>query len=112
MIEQQTIEHLFFYCSCVKNIWMCVINKWNNLSGQNIALTLRLCILGMYDTSGVTENMSINILLLLVKQYIFVCKYDETVPNIIGFEIFFKNKIQLYSDSYDNCHYIQLETLF
>ena len=28
MMEPETIEHLFFNCIHVKNIWLCVFNEW------------------------------------------------------------------------------------
>ena len=112
MIGQQTIEHLFYECFCVKNIWLHVINKWNNLTKQNITLTLKTCILGMCNTNEFIENMPINIIILIVKQYIMHCKYDETELDITGFEHFFKNIIELYSNAYDSLYYMKLKMLF
>ena len=112
MLAQQTIEHLFYHCVCVKNLWMYVLDKWNRVTGQNINLSLRMCILGIYDTNEQTKCMSLNIVILIVKQYIMHCKYDQVELNTRGFECYFTNRIQMLSSAFDNYAYVQLQMLF
>ena len=89
-----------------------MINKWNNLTKQNIILTLKTCILGMCDTSRLIENMPINIIILIVRQYIMHCKYDEIELDITGLKLYFKSRIELYSNAYDSLYYVKLKMLF
>ena len=50
-LEPETIEHLFFDCIHVKNIWYFIINEWQRVSGNIFLPTLKDCILGLYNQS-------------------------------------------------------------
>ena len=72
MLEPETIEHLVD-CVHVRNIWLHVFIKWQNVTDHNFEPTLQSCIFGIFDKSVQYIN-EINIIILLVKSYIMKCK--------------------------------------
>ena len=80
----ETIEHLFFECTQIKNIWLYIFDKVNQLSNNRFLCTLKLCLLGMYDKKNVNRDVClvVNTIIVLVKAYIMTCKYNETTVSI------------------------------
>ena len=62
-LETETVEHLFFDCTHVKDIWLFAFDEFQKLSGFYFVPTLRSCILGIYDVnvekSWITVNQQI-----------------------------------------------------
>ena len=49
-LEPETIEHLFFQCIHVKDIWWYVFEEWAKLTGNTYEPNLCGCVLGVYIT--------------------------------------------------------------
>ena len=50
-VETETIEHLFFNCIHVKNIWIHVFHELQKITGTQFVPELSSCFLGVYDTN-------------------------------------------------------------
>ena len=74
-LETETVDHLFFDCTHVKDIWLFTFDELQKLTGFHFVPTLRSCILGIYDVN-VENSRIINTIMLLVKMYIMKCKYE------------------------------------
>ena len=98
MLEQQTLEHLFFYCVLVKSIWYNVLGEWKK-TREPKALSLRTCMLGIFNLQD-EYDVSFNAVILIVKSYIMQCKYQENNLNVIEFGFFFKNRVKLWKKAY------------
>ena len=80
-IEPKTIEHLFFNCMYVKNIWLYVFQEWLSLTGGCHIPYLRSPVLGV--NNEVENSVALNTIMLLVKSYILNCKYENCGFNCI-----------------------------
>ena len=76
-LEPETIEHLFFQCIHVKDIWWYVFEEWAKLTGNTYEPNLRGCLLGVYN-NNVDDTRTINTIVLIVKAYIMKCKYEQS----------------------------------
>ena len=76
-LEPETIEHLFFQCIHVKDIWWYVFEEWAKLTGNTYEPNLRGCVLGVYN-NNVDDTRAINTIVLIVKAYIMKCKYEQS----------------------------------
>ena len=76
-MEPETIEHLFFNCIYVKNIWLYVFQEWLSLTGSCHIPDLRSCVLGV--NNEVEDSRALNTITLLVKSFIMNRKYDKCV---------------------------------
>ena len=65
-VETETIEHLFFNCIHVKDIWIYVFHELQKITGLQFVLELNSCILGVYHTN-IDNSRIINTVMLLVK---------------------------------------------
>ena len=72
-IEPETIEHLFFNCIYVKNIWLYVFQEWLSLTGSCRIPDLRSCVLEV--NNEVEHSRALNTIMVLVKSFIIV--YNE-----------------------------------
>ena len=76
----ETIEHLFFDCTHVRNIWFDIELKLYLVEKIKISLTVSDIIFGYNISSESTfsaQNVNINTVLLYVKNYIWKCKIAE-----------------------------------
>ena len=85
-LYKETIPHIFYYCKYTKNllesfeIWLEATNIFGfEINEKNI-------IFGIYE--GCSNKDLINLLLLLLKYYIYRCRFDEMLPT---FENLLKN---------------------
>ena len=78
--EEETIEHLLYECEKVYPIWEKIF-EWLK---PNLILISGICVkLVILGTSHINEsNIMLNLLLLIVKKYIYSCKYKREMPNI------------------------------
>ena len=73
----ETIEHLFFDCTQVRNIWFDIELKLYLIEKVKISLTVSDILFGYNISSETTfsvNNVNINTVLLYVKNYIWKCK--------------------------------------
>ena len=103
MLDVETIEHLFFYCILVKNIYIQAFNEWISVTNCNVLPTPRNCILGDFGVnlfSNVTYR-SLYLLTLFIKSYIMQCKYENTELSYVSFKRVLKCRVQLLQNVYN-----------
>jgi len=107
LLETETIEHLFFDCNLVKNIWLFIFSEWQRVTGHVFIPTLQHCILGVYDHS-VKFCAEVNVIILLVKSYIMKCKYDGAVLSNVAICNIFRSNVQLLNEIHKNNMFLPL----
>ena len=76
-IEPETIEHMLYDCIISQNLWTEVFNWIHTKTGIRINFTREQILLGL-----VGSDLEIfNLIFLIIKRYIFVCKCLEVRPN-------------------------------
>ena len=63
-MEIETVEHLFFSCVNVKDIWIYAFNELQKMTSTHFVPDLRNCILGVYDAT--VDNVKIIITVMLL----------------------------------------------
>ena len=107
----ETVEHLFFNCVNVKDIWIYVFDELQKTTNTHFVPDLRNCILSVYD-ENVDNVKIINTVMLLVKMYIMNCKYDKGVLLRVAFVQIFMYKVMLLGRLYENDVFVQLAQMF
>ena len=69
------IFHYLYQCDSVKGFWNSFSTWWNNMTGQNIQLDIRLIMVGFTGQS--VEAKTINACLLMAKWHLYKCKLNE-----------------------------------
>ena len=110
-VETETIEHLFFNCIHVKDIWIYVFHELQKITGTQFVPELRSCILGVYD-SNIDNSRIINTVMLLVKMFIMHCKYDRNVLSRVAFTKKFMYNVMLLGRFYEKDVFVQLSQMF
>ena len=106
----ETIEHLFFNCIYVKNIWLFVFQERLSLTGSCYIPDLRSCVLGV--NNEVEHSTALNTIILLVKSIIMNCKYDKCVLSAASQARIFKQKVTLLNRVFDQDVLVQLAMMF
>ena len=94
IVEPETIEHLFFNCVIVKNIWFYVFREWHKVSGKMFTPSLTSCIFGTFERY-VNGSNTINTIMLIVKSYIMYCKFERKIPSQQELARIFKYKVSI-----------------
>ena len=86
--EEETPEHLFILCNFSKCFWQ-EISCWLELRNIHIAIDLTIPTNIMFRLLDINEHfMSLNHVILIAKQTIFLCRRKNIAPN---FNIFLAN---------------------
>ena len=110
-VETETIEHLFFNCIHVRDIWIYVCHELQTITGTQFVPELSSCMLGVYDTN--TDNSRIiNTVMLLVKMFIMHCEYDRNVSSRVAFTKKFMYNVMLLGRLYEKDVFVQLSQMF
>ena len=83
----ETIEHIFFHCQFVRNIWFRVEHRIYEVENITIGLTVSDVLLhyDMYNKNVLNvKNININTVLLYVKNYIWQSKLASVIPTNEG----------------------------
>lgn len=91
----ETIEHLFFDCIYTKSILIFVKSRINFNTLLKFPEDQASILLG-----NEVENLAMNYIIMVIKYFIYKCKYNETPPDIRAFQNFFKYKINIEKSSY------------
>ena len=84
-LSEETIEHLFFHCAKVKE-FLLNVNRWAEpLTGIKCRFTIQEVLLGVIRVGSHSD--ALNILLLLIKDYIFQETLKGFSLNITAFPI-------------------------
>ena len=104
MLEPETIEHLFFHCFVVKNIWFNIFHDWGAKSNCLIQPSLKICVLGILDDLGLADKdcIALYTLTLIFKSYVMQCKVKENELSIIAFKRILGYRVELLATIYDN----------
>ena len=76
---KESILHLFCECSVVKNLWFEISELLKNKCNIDMSFTNKEIILG-----SDSENTSKDMLMILIKYYIYTCRFNGTVPCILA----------------------------
>ena len=87
--EDETMEHLFFDCHVTFN-FLQVFCDCLNLYYTNFTLTKPNFLLGFAE-----ENVFINFLMIIAKNYIYKCKLNDKLPNIFDLKFCIKKYYSL-----------------
>ena len=110
-LEPETIEHLFFQCIHVKDIWWYVFEEWAKLTGNTYEPNLRGCVLGVYN-NNVDDTREINTIVLIVKAYIMKCKYEQSALSCVALARWFIYKVMVLSKLHDRDVFFKLSQMF
>ena len=80
--DDQTIVHLFWHCTIVKEIWNKLSTWISNILGNCLEIKLELIFL--HDIEAGNYTSIINLIILIVTRYIYTSKCIDRIPNIEG----------------------------
>ena len=75
--EEETILHIFLECEIVNKIWS-ALRKWFQKKSKQSVVTKTEIILNN------TEDQFANVIILIIKQYIYASKCQNKTPSFIG----------------------------
>ena len=87
-IAPESLEHLLYNCNMVMNFWLQVFGKWNeHLNTEHIDCNLKIVIFGLLDRVNLSEKeaISLNLIILCAKSYIWTCKQNKNNLNVNSF---------------------------
>ena len=101
--QLESIEHLFFHCVYVNNLWSYVLNEWSRICGYHIPVTFKTCILGSFGNTCMSSNerVCLSTALLIVKSFIAICRFDSVEPCIPFLVNFLTCKVELFKMAYE-----------
>ena len=72
---KETLLHLFWDCFHVKNLWFEISELFQNRCNIILPITVRDIIL-----DSEKEDVSTNLLIILIKYYIYSCRFSVSIP--------------------------------
>jgi hypothetical protein len=102
-LEQQTIEHMFFHCMVVKNLWLSICRLWTDKTGLQVVPTLKICTFGIYERREVldySENnlLALNTIILLTKAYLVECHNKSKTVSLISCKNYLRYHCEILSN--------------
>ena len=82
--EPETLYHLFYECSHVRNFWSEFQDYWHQISNQQVYLSLQDVLFGILTKPCPLLNL-LNYFIIIGKLFIWVCRRCEIRPKIQGF---------------------------
>ena len=79
----ESVEHIFFECHAVRNLWINVLDLWNAYFLENHTALCKSILLG-FQMENPENHIALNVLNLYSKHYIYGCKLKQTQPDIKG----------------------------
>ena len=98
------LEHALFDCLVVKNFWLEVFDIWNAITGVLVDVNLYMVTFGYFNSENENDdndeyipvnNIPINTLLLLGKQYIFKQKFKDCILSVAHFKYYVSNNLMV-----------------
>ena len=77
-VQKETISHIFYHCTYTKTLLESFEIWINTTNIQGFELTEKNIIFGVNE--GCSNKILSNLLLLLLKYYIYRCRFDNTLP--------------------------------
>lgn len=90
-LYMENIEHLFYECLVIKNFWFRVAAMWNICTGKNLIVNSNIMLLGF--TQSPIDYIEENILILIAKRFIYLCKLNESQPELMPFKNFLLDNV-------------------
>ena len=90
--------HMFWECHIVQKLWTEIRNKFIEPSlGQltNFKLSYEIISFCNYEENSLSQNKTINFLILVTKYFIFRCKCRDEIPETNHFNNYFKNRLKV-----------------
>ena len=87
--HEETVVHLFCDCEKVMPIWEFLLQILQQKYDANYIFT------HFYKLFGVPSDKFVTYLILLVKYYIYTCKYKNELPNVSVFKSFIKKQKEI-----------------
>jgi hypothetical protein len=87
--EKDSIPHIFWHCGVVQNFWL-AFERWIKekcVNEYNLKMNESIVLFGV--ANNVAFDDVFDLIVVLAKQYIYSCRYNNTHPNLTGF----KNKL-------------------
>ena len=83
--EKDSIEHFLWQCYFTRHFWRKLETLINTSceTSRNIKITEDLVLFGI-DSTVITDNM-FDLIILLAKQYLYRCKFEQSVPLVSVF---------------------------
>ena len=97
-IAPESLEHLLYNCNIVLNFWLQLFGKWNeHLNTEHIDCNLKIVIFGLLNRGNLSENesISLNLIILCAKSYIWSCKQNKSNLNVNRFMIKLEEEIEI-----------------
>ena len=90
--ETDFIEHFFYSCSSVNQIWKEVSKEIMNRIGKHILITKEIALLGYVENN--VKKLAINNLITIAKMCISKYRYGERTPIKLIFEREYKLRVE------------------
>ena len=90
---KESISHVFFYCSYVRNFWIELIDVFRKCKSVRIELTCKDVLLYKADDNENVYKL-ITIIILYGKSFIY-CKMQCIIPSLISFVNYMTAKIRI-----------------
>ena len=87
--QEETMVHLFCECEKVSSIWKALLDLLLQKYDQNFIFT------NFKKLFGVPKDKFVTYLILLVKYYIYICKFKNELPNATAFKSFVKKQKEI-----------------
>ena len=84
--EEETMVHIFCECEKIAPIWHDLLSLIHQKYDSNLILT------NFTKFFGIPSNTFLSYLFLLLKYFIYVCKFKSITPNFIAFKSFVKTQ--------------------
>ena len=84
----ESIDHLFYECFCVKDLWFKIQKVLAEIDSRAKYLTCKDVILGFHLENICNTNLLINNVILHGKVYLWKCKLLNNIPSYARFKEF------------------------
>ena len=87
---RETLIHIFWDCSIVKSLWLEFADFVFSECNLTFPVSAKNIILGSENS-----NTLVNLLIILIKYFIYSCRLDGSLPNMNGIKKFIKNSYKI-----------------
>ena len=99
--DKDSIDHIFWQCSCIKRFWQILDSKLNtkcNITFQ-ARITQNFVLFGLDSHNSVKADEVFGFVILFAKHYIYQCKRNMSLPRVDIFQkqLQLRYKVERYS---------------
>lgn len=92
-MEIETLNHLFWECRHVQSFWMELKDQLNE-NNIDIEVTFKTIAFGIQERFCPNIKLK-NFIILIAKYFIFINKYNKSIPVWQGFRLYIRNRIRI-----------------